>query len=152
MKKSQRIKVIVDLNANNEKKALKELGCVQSKKQALLDQLESLHKYRQEYQEQYSSVGKGGVNISQLLEFRSFISKLDQAIEDQKQAIVDMENETMLAKKAWEKQHNKTKSLQKVCDSALAEEVKSENKSEQSEQDDRASSRYAGGSGGTRSA
>ncbi len=138
MKKSQRIKVIIDLNANNEKKALQELGTTQIKKQELQTQLENLQQYRQEYQDQYQSVGKAGVNISQLLEFRSFISKLDQAIEDQSIAVTDMENEVTLVRKTWEKQHQKTKSLQKVCDSALSEEIKIINKAEQNELDDRA--------------
>ncbi len=152
MKKSQRIKVIVDLNASNEKEALKALGQTQTKKQELQTQLENLQQYRQEYQDQYQSVGKAGVSVNQLLEFRSFISKLDQAIQDQHQALVDVENETMLARKAWERQHHKTKNLQKVCDSALAEEVKAENKGEQNDLDDRASRRSNGDNSGTRSA
>lgn len=150
MKKSQRIKVIVDLNANNEKKALKELGNTQAKKQAIQTQLENLQQYRQEYENQYLSVGKAGVNIAKLMEFRSFISKLDIAIGDQHQALVDVENEAMLARKTWEKQHHKTMSLQKICDFALADETRIEMKGEQNEQDDRASRRFSGG--GTRRA
>ena len=149
MKKSQRIKVIVELNADNEKKALTELGITQTKKKELQTQLESLQQYRQEYQDQYQTVGKTGVNISQLMEFRSFISKLDQAIEDQYKALADMENEATLAKKTWERQHHKTKSLQKVCDTALADEIKRENKGEQNEQDDRSRRRFSDNDSGT---
>ncbi|MCK5190358.1 MAG: flagellar FliJ family protein, partial [Methylococcales bacterium] len=82
MKKSQRLKVIVDLNADNEKKALQELGIVQTKKGELEKQLENLEQYRQEYKDQYQSISEAGVNIAKLLEFRSFISKLDKVIED----------------------------------------------------------------------
>jgi flagellar FliJ protein len=150
MKKSQRLKVIVDLNAENEKKALHELGMAQTKKGELEKQLENLEQYRQEYKDQYQGISEAGVNIAKLLEFRSFISKLDKVIEDQEKAISTMDGKLINIRKSWERQHQKTKSLQKVCDAATAEEVKKENKREQNEQDDRAtrSGRY----GGTRSA
>lgn len=145
MKKSKRLRVIVDLNERNEKKALEELGNTQRKKQQLETQLESLVLYRQEYKDKYQSITKIGVNIGQLLEFRAFISKLDKAIEEQEQAITDMEKSIVHVRSAWEKQHQKTKSLQKVHDSAQMDEIKEEDKKEQNEQDDRATRTGRGG-------
>ena len=150
MKKSQRLKVIVDLNADNEKKALQELGIVQTKKGELEKQLENLEQYRQEYKDQYQSISEAGVNIAKLLEFRSFISKLDKVIEDQEQAISVLEDKLIFVRQSWERQHQKTRSLQKVCDSAKAEEVKLEDKREQNEQDERAT--RSGRNSGTRNA
>jgi len=149
MRKSQRLQVIVDLNENNEKKALEVLGKAQIKKQSLQTQLESLIVYRQEYKDKYQSITKIGVNISQLLEFRAFISKLDKAIEEQEQEISDIEKTVIHVRAAWERQHQKTKSLQKVYGAARKEEIKQENKKEQNEQDDR-STRI--GKGGMRNA
>jgi len=71
-------------------------------------------------------------------------------IEDQEKAIATMDGQLVFARQSWERQHQKTRSLQKVCDSAKAEEVKKENKREQNEQDDRAT--RSGRNGGTRSA
>ncbi len=150
MKKSQRLKTIVELNAGNEKKALEALAVVQQKKQALQTQLESLQEYQQDYHEQYHLISEKGVNISQLLEFRSFINKLELAIKEQQKAIVDMDYKLDSARKHWETQHQKTKSLEKVCQSALDDELSVENKREQKEQDERAN-RF-GRSGGTRNA
>jgi flagellar FliJ protein len=150
MKKSQRLKVIVDLNAENEKKALQELGKTQTKKQELQKQLKDLKQYRQEYNDQCQSISEAGVNIAKLLEFRSFVSKLDKVIEDQEKAISTMEGKLIFVRKTWERQHHKTKSLQKVCDSAKVEEVKQEDKREQNEQDERAT--RSGRNSGTKSA
>ena len=150
MKKSQRLKVIVDLNADNEKKALQELGIVQTKKGELEKQLENLEQYRQEYKEEYQSISEAGVNIAKLLEFRAFISKLDKVIEDQEKEISMVEDQLIFVRQSWERQHHKTRSLQKICDSAKAEEVKLEDKREQNEQDERAT--RSGRNGGTRSA
>lgn len=150
MKKSDRLQVIVDLNASNEKKALEALGKAQREQQASKVQLENLQSYHQEYKNQYQSISEAGINIAQLLEFRSFVSKLDKAIDEQEQVVMQSEKEVVYAREHWEKQHQKTKSLEKVCQSALVQEFKQEEKREQNEQDDRAS--RLGGEGGTRNA
>jgi flagellar FliJ protein len=43
----------------------------------------------------------------------------------------------MTKRKIWEGLHHRTQSLQKVCNSALAAEIKQESRREQSEQDER---------------
>lgn len=139
MKKSQRIKTIVDIKATQEKNALEVLGAVQRKLQSMQAQVEGLRNYRKEYQVRFDQLGIKGVNVAQLLEFRSFIDKLDKAIIGQEQVLSSIEAELMTKRKIWEELHHKTQSLQKVCDSALAIEMKQEAKREQLEQDERAS-------------
>jgi flagellar FliJ protein len=151
MKKSQRLKIIVDLNATDEKKALEALGKAQRKKKQLQGKLDELLQYQQDYKQKFQTISEIGVNITQLLEFRAFISKLEIAIDGQKKAVLEQEEEVTFVRKTWERKHQKTKSLQKVCDTALEEEVKMEDKREQKEQDDQASSR-SGRGGGTKSA
>jgi flagellar FliJ protein len=146
MKKSQRLHKIVELNAEQEKQRLIELGQLQSKRQELLNQQQNLNEYYSEYKQRYQNLSHGGVSIAQLLDFRSFINKLDHALSDQEVAIADVDRRIMLAKKKWETQHQKTKSLQKLCDNALNQEIKIENKREQNEQDERAS-RFGKGGG-----
>lgn len=139
MKKSQRIKTIVDIKATQEKNALEVLGEVQRKLLTLQAQVEGLRNYRQEYQDRFDQLGIKGVNVAQLLEFRSFIDKLDKAIIGQEHVLSSIEAELMVKRKIWEELHQKTQSLQKVCDSALVIEMKQEAKREQQEQDERAS-------------
>jgi flagellar FliJ protein len=139
VKKSQRIKTIVDIKANQEKNALEVLGAVQRKHQSMQEQVEGLRNYRREYQDRFDQLGVKGVNVAQLLEFRSFIDKLDKAIIGQEQLLDSIEAEVKAKRKIWEELHHKTQSLQKVCDSALKVEMKQEAKREQQEQDERAS-------------
>lgn len=139
MKKSQRIKTIVEIKATQEKNALEMLGAVQRKLQGMQAQVEGLRNYRKEYQDRFDQLGSKGVNVAQLLEFRSFIDKLDKAIMGQEQALNSIEAEVTAKRKIWEELHHKTQSLQKVCDSALVVEMKQEAKQEQQEQDERAS-------------
>ncbi|MCK9621893.1 MAG: flagellar export protein FliJ [Methylobacter sp.] len=139
MKKSQRIKTIIEIKATQEKNALETLGAVQRKLQGMQAQVEGLRNYRKEYQDRFDQLGSKGVNVAQLLEFRSFIDKLDKAIMGQEQTLNSIEAEVTAKRKIWEELHHKTQSLQKVCDSALVVEMKQEAKREQQEQDERAS-------------
>ncbi|MDI1230935.1 MAG: flagellar export protein FliJ [Methylobacter sp.] len=149
MKKSQRIKTIVDIKATQEKNALEVQGAVQRKLLAMQTQVDGLKNYRQEYQDRFDLLGSQGVNIARLLEFRSFIDKLDKAIIGQEQVLSSIEADLMVKRKVWEGLHHKTQSLQKVCDSALVAEMKQEAKREQLEQDERASRIGRNNSGGT---
>ncbi len=148
MKKSQRIKSIVEIKATQEKNALEALGAVQRKLQAMQVQVDGLRNYRKEYQDRFDLLGSRGVNVAQLLEFRSFIDKLDKAIIGQEQVLNSIEAELRIKRKTWEELHHKTQSLQKVCDSALVMEMKQEAKREQLEQDERASRIGRNGSDG----
>lgn len=139
MKKSKRLNIIAELNANNEKKSLEALGDIQKNKLDAKKQLENLEQYRQDYKDQYQSVSETGVNIKQLLEFRAFISKVDKAIEEQEQVVLEVGKQAESMRKDWETLHHKTNSMQKVCEAAVQEEAKAEEKREQNEQDDRAS-------------
>lgn len=149
MKKSQRIKTIVDIKATQEKNALEVLGAVQRKLLTMQAQVEGLRNYRREYQDRFDQLGIKGVNVAQLLEFRSFIDKLDKAIIGQEQVLSSIEAEVRAKRKTWEELHHKTQSLQKVCDSALVVEMKQEAKREQQEQDERSSRIGRNNSNGT---
>jgi flagellar FliJ protein len=148
VKKSQRIKTIVEIKATQEKNALEVLGAVQRKLQGMQAQVEGLRNYRKEYQDRFDQLGVRGVNVAQLLEFRSFIDKLDKAIIGQEQMLDSIKAEVIAKRKIWEELHHKTQSLQKVCDSALVVEMQQEAKREQQEQDERASRIGRNNSGG----
>jgi len=152
IKKSQRIKTIVEIKATQEKSSLEALGASQRKLLATQAQIESLRKYRQEYQDKFNQRGGAGISVVQLLEFRSFMDKLDKAIAGQEHALSECETDLMTKRKIWEGLHHRTQSLQKVCSSALAAEIKQEGKLEQSEQDERASRSGRNSSGGMRNA
>ncbi|MCX7101878.1 MAG: flagellar export protein FliJ [Methylobacter sp.] len=139
MKKSLRIKSIVEIKAAQEKNALEVMGGIQKRRFEMQAQIEGLNVYRKEYQDRFDLLGAKGVNVAQLLEFRSFIDKLDMAILGQERVLNSIDVELVTKKKIWEELHHKTESLQKVCDSALKDEMKLEAKQEQQEQDERSS-------------
>jgi flagellar protein FliJ len=139
MKKSNRLKTIVDLKAAQEQDSLEALGASQRKLIAMQAQVDNLKKYRQDYQDKFNQLGSVGANVSQILEFRSFMDKLDKAIAGQEHALDQSKTELAMKRKTWEGMHHRTKSLDKIYQTALKTESKQENKFEQSEQDERAS-------------
>lgn len=139
MKKSERIQVLVDLQSEQEKRALETLGHCQRQCLELDKQLQNLQNYRREYVEKYDVSENRTVSISRLLEFRAFIEKLDKAIGLQRQALDDKQRELQRCRKQWEQKHQKTQSLQKISDQAASDEIKRINKQEQVAQDEYAS-------------
>jgi flagellar protein FliJ len=139
MKKSQRIKTIVEIKATQEKNTLEAFGASQRKLSATQAQVENLRKYRQEYQNRYNQLGGTGITVTQLLEFRAFMDKLDKAIAGQEHSLSECETDLITKRKIWEGMHHRTQILQKICNSALAAEIKQEGKLEQLAQDERVS-------------
>ncbi|WP_031431556.1 flagellar export protein FliJ [Methylomicrobium agile] len=136
MKRSQRIKAIVEIKAVQEKNALEALGASRKKMQEIEAQLENLKNYRRDYQERFNRLGGEGASAARLMEFRSFMDKLDTAIRGQELSLQGSQAEFRAKKKHWENRHNQTASLQKVCDTAVVTEKKLDDKIEQEEQDE----------------
>ncbi len=139
MKKSQRIQLIVDIKAKHEQNSLTALVEYQQKRQLAEQQLEHLKQYRQEYIDKFSTRSGAGIGIQTLLEFRSFIDKLDIAIAGQVKTVQQCLAEETRKRQVWEGLHQQTESLQKVCAKFSSAEAHLENKREQLESDDRAS-------------
>ncbi len=152
MKKSQRIQALVELKARHEKNALTTLAEFQQKKRQAQQQLEHLQQYRQEYIDKFNARSGAGINVQTLLEFRSFIDKLDSAIAGQVLQVQQCATDEARRRDLWEKSHQQTESMQKVYCGIVAAEVKLENKREQAESDDRSCRMSRGSSTGTRNA
>ena len=139
MKRSKRLEAIVDIKANQEQKALETLGQSQRQHTQMKSQVDGLTVYRSEYVDKCNAFARDGVQVSRLIEFRSFIDKLDVAIAGQERILKSMEQDVLQKRKMWEFTHRSTQSIQKVRESAMKVEQKQEDKREQSEQDEHAS-------------
>lgn len=139
MKRSKRLETIVEIKANQEQKALEILGQSQRQHTQMQRQVEGLTNYRSDYVDKCNAFARDGVKVSRLIEFRSFIDKLDIAIAGQERILKKIEQDVQQKRTMWEFTHRSKKSIQKVHDSALKFEQKQEDKREQSEQDEFAS-------------
>jgi len=152
MKPSDRLRLVVDLKKNQERKALAALGASQKKLFAAQSQLEHLQQYRREYSEQYQRLSERSVGLEQLLAFRAFIDKLDQAIAAQMRTVEREQRDAETKRRFWENAHHHGKNLQKLYDKALDNEQRQLDQLEQQEMDDRASRAARNNGNGTTSA
>jgi flagellar FliJ protein len=139
MKRSKRLQVIVDIKANQEQKALEILGQSQRQHTQMKGQVEGLTIYRKDYVDKCNAFASEGVKVARLIEFRSFIDKLDVAIVGQERVLKSIEQDVQAKRRLWETMHQSTQAIQKVRESALKVEQKHEDKREQSEMDEHAS-------------
>ncbi|MFI3122370.1 MAG: flagellar export protein FliJ [Methylococcales bacterium] len=139
MKRSKRLQVIVDIKANQEQKALENLGLTQRQHTQMQGQVDGLTVYRSDYVDKCNAFAREGVKVARLIEFRSFIDKLDVAIVGQERILKSIEQDVQAKRRHWETMHQSTQAIQKVRQSALKVEQKHEDKREQSEMDEHAS-------------
>ncbi len=137
MKKTQRLRVVIELYRRQEKQALEKLGVCQQHYNSAVAKLESLKQYRRDYEQRDLSQGGQNFSSQQFAEYRIFLAKLDQAINDQKNIIQQKKQAVMQQQQQWQRQHQKTESLKKLDEKALAEALRQAEKIEQSEQDNR---------------
>ena len=137
MKKSRNLQAVVAFKTLQENQALRELGQCQQKQQTFELQLEELAKYRRDYHEKYQSLCSSGVAVEQLLEFRSFISKLDRAVVEQQSQLKTLEMELQAKREKWRSAHQGAESMHKVNKKIRANQRRREQLREQMEMEDR---------------
>jgi len=140
MSKSQRLKPIVKVAQDNEKKAAKLLAESQKvsiDRQARLDELKSYRSYRDDYQLRFNGAETTSRSAYQLRDFRIFLDRLDKVI-DQQQRLVTLSLQDLERKKqSWMEQNSKFKALGKAVSRFRDGELAAENLKEQRELDER---------------
>lgn len=135
MKKSNRIQKIVEISGRQTKTAIKRLGLKIERRQAELEKLEQLMAYRDDYSKKHSS-GES-MRASQISHYRTFLEKMNEAIEQQKSVVDSCDREINEAKSKYLACHRKENSYEKLKRKVVAGEQRIASKREQSEADDR---------------
>lgn len=138
MKKSLRLTPILDLAEKKEQDAAKAFALQQQKVQTMLQGRERLQGFLDSYHARYQSSGSLGLTVSQLAEYRAFLSKINSAIEEQTAGLHAAEAELLAKRRAWEAAHQHREGMAKLIRNARQEEDKLENKREQADMDERA--------------
>lgn len=126
-------------------KAGRELGKAQDNHSKEQDQLEQLTGFFEEYSERFNNAGATGMNARQLGDFRAFFGQLDNAIEAQRETLVDLGAQVTERQTQWIEKHQRNQSLSQALVQVQREQLLQRNKREQKEQDER--SGLAGKSG-----
>jgi flagellar FliJ protein len=137
MSPSKRLKPVQKVAGSREKTAAKQFGDSQRNLNGHVGKLEELRQYHQEYIARFQQAMKSGISSAQLQEYRAFIAKLNEAIQQQEQVVASSQLERTSKQNSWQKKHTRVMALGKVVDRYKKEEAKTADKKEQSEDDER---------------
>ncbi len=113
MTRSQRIKKIVSLSENKERKAAKEFAAAQKILSDYKDRLNQLENYRQEYAE-YLKPGGAAQSIKLIRERQAFILQIDEGIRLLKNQISMQEGMSSRERDNWLKEKQQLDTMENI--------------------------------------
>ena len=137
MKRSQRIEPVVKVAENREQEAARLLGDAQSALAQAQQRLTELDGYRDEYIKRFHTTGSAGMSAMQMMDYRAFLLKLDQAIAEQGIVVEQATHLVEQQRQEWFARRGKVKMLDTVVARYQADEQRDANRKEQGDQDDR---------------
>lgn len=136
MAKPFTLQPLLELVQNRADEATKELGRRIAAEQDTKTKLDLLVQYRDEYTDRFRQASRQGLSPSEWRNFQDFISRIDQAIAQQRVAVMTSENHTAQGQAEWLAQHHKLKAIDTLAQRHVAAELYRENKQEQKLQDE----------------
>lgn len=136
MKRSQRMKPVVDIAQQKTDLALRQLGQSNAQWQQETQQLNDLINYKQEYLNKLRH-GEMTMTAKKVLELRGFLEQLDQAIAAQQAQVDNSLKQLQYHQSLWQQAHSKQKAMTSLVDRYIDTEIKAELKQEQSDADER---------------
>ena len=132
------ISTLIEIAIKNCDEAAKRLGKAILAHEETEKQLSILLQYRDDYALRFQDGASKGISTTQYINFQSFISKLDGAVEGQKQIVGDAEYKIKLARDHWQESEKKRLSYNTLNNRANALMQKKEGQLEQKQMDEHA--------------
>jgi flagellar FliJ protein len=130
------LRVLHELAQNRSDEATRNLGSVMSEEQAMLNKLQLLLKYRDDYRDRYRAAIKGGMNQAGWRNYQDFLDKLEVAIEQQRAALGQSQQATAIAKEEWRNRQSRLKAYGTLNEQHQRAEQAHADKREQCEHDE----------------
>ena len=137
MSKSARLQPISRIRKQQEENAGRLHGESIRQSEQQKNQLSELISYRDQYSKTFRLAGESGLTAVQMLEYRLFISRLDDAIAQQEQHVINGQNKCAASQNEWMTKRNKRKMIDKIVESRQSAEGKELQRKEQKELEDR---------------
>lgn len=138
MTRSKRMQPVADVAVRREREAAARLGECQRREQACAQRLEELQRYRDEYTRQFAD--GGSFSAARLRDYRTFLERLNQAIEQQGELLARVRRDCEAQRRRWLDLHGRAEALDKVVSRYRVEERAGEERREQKDLDQRTQS------------
>jgi flagellar protein FliJ len=138
VKRTQRLEPVDRLARNTERDCALRLAGAQQRLADAERRCVELERYREEYHQAFRARAVSGVQAQGLREFQTFIARLDDALRQQRQLVLQLRNEQQREHQQWQHAAVRSSAVGKVMENAKREERQVEDRRLQRELDERA--------------
>lgn len=139
-RRSQRMKVVLQLAEREEQAAAARLGEQQQLLEREQAQLRQLEDYRQQYLDDYARPRRG-VTAEALMSYSGFLQRLGEAVSGQQQKLAMVDQAREQCRREWEQRYHRRRSLEDMISRLRREEEAAFEQRQQRELDDLAAQR-----------
>lgn len=129
--RAARLAPVIDMAERAEREAAQALGRCQQLLSQAQGKLGELERYRGDYQQQWINQGQLGVSGQWLMNYQRFLTQLETAVGQQRQAIAWQQNNVDKAREVWQQRYARLEGLRKLVQRYLHEARQAEDKREQ---------------------
>ena len=142
MSRSKRFDPVVKMAGENERTAGSRVGESRRTLVAQEARLKELHTFRQDYRIRLKEMSESGLDAGKLRDYHRFLARLDDAVKQQEMLVTSCNHDVSNKVAEWSDKRTRVKALDKVVDRYQKEERTGEQRREQREIDDRATSQF----------
>ena len=136
MAKTFSLQPLVQLAQQQNEAATRKFGLFVQQHQAAQEKLETLLQYRKDYQTRFQTAEQNGMNQSELRNFQDFLSRLDEAVAQQRNAVERAGTVLQIGRNELQAAQRKMKSFDTLAQRHIENENKLAGKIEQRQQDE----------------
>ena len=137
MQRSKKLQPVANLAKLNERSAAKQHGSVLRELKKQENQLDELINYRNQYLTAFKTASESGLSAIQMQDYRIFLQRLEDAIQQQQQNVINGRQNTQSSQTKWTDTRNQSEMINKVVENRQQVENQQVEKREQRELEDR---------------
>ncbi|MDP1607447.1 MAG: flagellar export protein FliJ [Rhodocyclaceae bacterium] len=142
MTKPFQLQSLLDLSNLRLDEAAQQLGRLIAGEQEAGQRLALLMQYRDEYQTRFSTAAQNGIGPDAWRNYRHFLDRLDQAVEQARAMVDTSKQHTATGQKNWLDQRGKVKAFDTLAERHQARVAYGEARQEQKQSDEHSARRY----------
>lgn len=137
------LQTILDVMQNRTDEATRNLGKLIAAENSQRSRLKMLEDYRSEYAQRLQEATRQGVTPTVLLNYQDFLTRIDEAIVQQRLVVKNSEQNTKAGQEQWRSQSQQLKAIDTLSQRHDARERYQESKVDQKLQDEFAARKFA---------
>lgn len=142
MAKPFNLQPLLEITQERTDESSRRLGQLIAAEQSAKSRLQLLEQYREEYAQRLRDAAGQGLTPLALRNYQDFLARIDEAIEQQRQAVGRTERETAAGQTEWREQNKRLQALGTLSQRHHQRELYREGRQDQKQQDEFAARKF----------